>query len=217
VDTVAETPPAPSRRLVRCKPDSDSTARKQRMNIIELKERTGINNDVKLGQFFAVFQEFLNEIKGRDWNNQSIEAVKRDEEVINRDIEDINSSSYTGNALKNLIRYKIANITMILHQNHNVVPKNYYRNRWIMNGTFLGYLIIWPILVTLDYGLNISAENIFIFRAIGSLGVAFFLGYPIGGMIGAYLGKIKDKEAFEEGRQLRLRSNFFTYSYETEK
>ncbi|MCL2028427.1 MAG: hypothetical protein FWG79_08085 [Bacteroidales bacterium] len=170
------------------------------MNIIELKEKPNISNDVKLDRIYAVFQNFLEELRKRDWSNHPIEAVNRDAEAINRDIEKINSSSYTSNALRNLLKYKLGNIIMILRQNHKVVPQNYYRNQW----TILTVIPLCPFILWIT---TTTTMNDWIPSVIISMGliVAFIIGRSV--------AKNKDRKAFEEGRQLNIASNFWSYTY----
>jgi dolichol kinase len=164
------------------------------MNIIELKERTDLAQDVKLTRVYAVFQEFLAEIKTRKFPNQFIEAV-------NRDIEEINLSSKTDFALRDLIRAKMKNIVMLLKQNHNIALENYYRNKGLSIAMFLG---LYPLLLLILNGAVLPAIGVF----VATIGMA---------VIGINFGDRKDKKAFEEGRQLKMKTTFFTYSYGAKK
>jgi len=83
---------------------------------------------------------------------------------INKDIEDLNSISCSGDELRKLVRTKQTSIIKILENELKVVTKNYYRNLWLAIG--------------------MAAFGVPIGVAIGtSLGNMAFMGigFPIGG------------------------------------
>lgn len=109
---------------------------------------------------------------------------------VNKDIEDLNSISSSGDELRKIVRKKQTRIIKSLEKELKLVPKNYYRNLWLAAG--------------------MGAFGIPIGVAFGaSLGNMAFLGIglPIGLVIGIAVGTGMDKKAFEEGRQIDLEIN----------
>jgi len=150
------------------------------MSIIELKERPTIADDIKLSDRYNQFRELLSELKKKELSQQCIT-------VINESIEEINSSSFAGLALKKLIKERQSAILKLIEKEHKITPKNYYRNLWGLFG-MSGFGL--PIGVA--FGLSI--DN------MGMLGI----GLPIGLAIGFAIGLSMDKKALNEGRQLDL-------------
>jgi len=150
------------------------------MNIIELKERQDFSNDIKLSSIYSQFGELLYDLKKKELSINSIESI-------NVSVEKINSSLLTGNELRKLVKQEQTAILKQVEKEHKIVPKNYYRNLWMLLGfTCFGL----PIGVT--FGLSIGN--------IGLMGV----GLPIGMAIGSIVGSGLDKKALNEGRQLNL-------------
>ena len=69
------------------------------MNIIELKERQNISDNIKLGKIYAQLRELLEELKKKELPHKIIESA-------NQDIEELNSTSLNGNELRKLVKQK---------------------------------------------------------------------------------------------------------------
>jgi len=150
------------------------------MNIIELKDRTDLANDFKLNSFYAQFDVLLNELRKKQLNEELIKSI-------NALIETVNASSATGNELRKLIKQAQTSILKQVEKEHKIVPKNHYRNLWMLLG-FTAFGL--PIGVA--FGLS-----------VGNIGL-MAIGLPIGMAIGSAVGASMDKKAVAEGRQLDI-------------
>ena len=149
------------------------------MNIIGLKERQNISGNIKLSRIYDQLGELLKELKKKELPHKVIESI-------NQDIEELNSTTLTGNELRRLVKQKQTKIIKLVEKKLKITPKNYYRNLWLVLGMSLGSGI--------GAVFGISIGN------IGLLGI----GVPIGMVIGIAVGTAMDKKAFEEGRQLNI-------------
>ena len=150
------------------------------MNIIELKERKDISENIKLCRKYAQLGNFLKELKKKELPLTIIESV-------NNDIEAINGIPRTEFDLTISVTQTQRKIIKLVEKELKIVPKNYYRNLW----TALGLSV---------FGLPIGSIFGLTFRNGGLLGI----GLPIGMLIGMLVGSQMDKKAFEEGRQLDI-------------
>jgi hypothetical protein len=150
------------------------------MNIIELKEREDISENVKLARIYIQFQELLKELRKRELPEKIID-------IVNQRIEGINSTTLTGNELGKLVKKKQTEITKMLEKELKIVPKNHYRNLWSVLG-----MSIFGLPIGVVYG-----------TIIGNMAM-LAIGLPIGMAIGIGLGARLDKKAFKEGRQLEV-------------
>jgi len=108
-------------------------------------------------------------------------------ENINADITELNSSQVVGNALSHLIKKKQKKIIRLTEKELKIVPKNYYRNLWMVLGmSTFG--------IPLGVVLGLSLGN------IGLLAI----GLPIGMAAGMLLGSKLDKKALDSGKQLDI-------------
>ena len=155
------------------------------MLITELKEKDGITENAKLNRIYIQFGDILRELRKKELPDKIIESV-------NQDIDQLNSSSLTGNELRKLVKKKQTNILKLLEKEVKIVPKNHYQNLWLVVGmTAFGV----PIGMTFGLGVTGNASNIAI-------------GLPIGMAIGYALGLEMDKKAFKEGRQLDVKIKY---------
>jgi len=150
------------------------------MIIIELKEREGISENVKLARIYTQFQELLKELRKRELPEKIID-------VVNQKIEGLNSIILTGNELGKLVKQKQTEIIKLLEKELKIVPKNHYRNLWLVLGMSV-------------FGLPIGVVYGVILNNMGMLAI----GLPIGMAIGIGLGAVLDKKAVKEGRQLEM-------------
>src|SRR6478609_716757 len=97
------------------------------MNIIELKERQNISDNIKLNRIYVQFGELLKELRKKDLPQKIIESI-------NQDIEELNSTSHTSNDFSKLTKQKQTKIIKIIEKELKIVPKNYYRNIWLALG-----------------------------------------------------------------------------------
>ncbi|NEN22303.1 hypothetical protein G3O08_02140 [Cryomorpha ignava] len=107
--------------------------------------------------------------------------------AINKEIEDLNTTTDSGKDLRNHIRQNQTRIIKLLEKEVKLVTRNHHRNTWLAIG--------------------MAAFGIPLGVAFGaSLGNMAFIGIglPIGLAIGVAVGTKLDNKAAEEGRQLDL-------------
>lgn len=150
------------------------------MNIIELKERQNISDNIKLNRIYVQFGELLKELSKKDLPQKIIESI-------NLDIEELNSTSLTSNDFIKLTKQKQTKIIKVIEKELKIVPKNYYRNIWLALG-----MSAFGLPIGVAFGLS-----------VGNIGL-LAIGLPIGMAIGMAVGSRMDKKAFEESRQLNI-------------
>ena len=149
------------------------------MNIINLKERPDLNDNIKLKNSYTQFECLLNELAKRKLPDVVAEYINEEVKSLNR--------LPTGEELKKALKKKQAKIIQLVEKQLKIVPKNYYRNMWLALGMSVFGL-------PLGVAIGLSLGN------IGLLGI----GLPIGMAIGAGVGSGMDKKALQEGRQLDI-------------
>jgi len=150
------------------------------MNIIEPKERNDISEDVNSSRIYTQFQKLIEELKDRELPDKIIETV-------NKDIEDLNSTSLIGKELRKLTWQKQTKILGLLEKELKIVPKNHYRSIWLALG-----MSVFGLPIGIIYG-----------TIIGNMGM-LATGVGLGMCIGLLLGAGLDKKALKEGRQLGM-------------
>ena len=146
--------------------------------MIQLKEREDISGDIRLNDYYHQLQGLLNELKKRKVPGKISKSI---DSIIN----DVNSTSYTGDELMKLLKQKQTEIVTLLEKELNLVTKNYYRNRW------------------LGYGMVVFGVPLGIVSGMLMNNMLWFpIGLPIGLVIGLVIGFGLDKKASKEGRQL---------------
>jgi len=148
------------------------------MPLTELKDNPSVSADIKLDAIYAQFKLLISELEKKELK-PTVAAN------INSSIEVINASSLTGKELIKLIKQQQTLIIKQVEKEHKIVPKNYYRNLWMLLG-----FTAFGLPIGMIFGLSIGN--------IGLMGV----GLPIGMAIGALVGSSMDKKAVAEGRQL---------------
>ena len=149
------------------------------MVIIELNEKDGTSEQARLSRIYVQFNELLKQLRQKELPHKIIETF-------NQDIEELNSTSLTGNGLRKLFKQKQTKILKLLEKELKIVPKDYYRNLWLAVG-----MSAFGVPIGIAYSLIFTDNMAF-------LGV----GIPIGMIIGMLLGSSMDKKAYNEGRQL---------------
>ena len=108
-------------------------------------------------------------------------------EKINSEISVLNSSEAIGNSFSHLLKKKQNAITKLIEKELKLVPKNYYRNLWLVLG-----MSVFGLPLGVAFGLSIGN--------LGLLGI----GLPVGMFIGLLVGSLLDKKALESGKQLEI-------------
>lgn len=150
------------------------------MTIIELIQKPENDSNIKLKEAYLQFEKLLMELRKRELPVSFLVSI-------NKDIEELNSTSKSGNELRKIVKDKQTRIIKVLEKDLKLVPQNYYRNIWLAVGmTAFG--------LPLGVAIGLSLKN-----------MAFIgIGLPIGLPIGILVGTRMDKKAFKEGRQLDL-------------
>ena len=150
------------------------------MTINELMQKPEIDSNIKLREAYLQFEKLLSELRKRDLPDSLLISI-------NKDIEELNSSSSSGDKLRKMVKDKQTGILKVLEKDLKLVPQNYYRNIWLAVGmSAFG--------IPLGVAIGVSLKN-----------MAFIgIGLPIGLPIGILVGTRMDKKAFKEGRQLDL-------------
>lgn len=148
------------------------------MHITELNDRPSTNE--KLIRSYTQFSQLLTELRKKDLSPELVL-------FINESIAALNLSTAEETQLIKLFKQKETAILKQAEKQHNLVPKNYNRNLWMLFGMS-------GIGLPLGVAFGLSMGN------IGLLGIGFLPGMAIGLAIGISL----DKKAFKEGRQLDI-------------
>ena len=149
---------------------------------LDYKRSTGANE--KLGNKFAGLAKLFSELRGREIPKDIITTI-------NQYIEAVNSFSGTDKELLKHLRKVQPKILQLLEKELKLVPKNYYRQKWLAVG-----LSVFGISFGVAFG-----------TAFGNM--AFIgIGIPIGMVIGIAIGTSMDKKAFDEGNQLDVELNY---------
>jgi len=149
------------------------------MNIIELKERPGIQQHIKLHQAYLQLQTFLHELNKRSIPNNVAQPI-------NATILNLNTIADATTGLKKAIHKAQSNIIKLVVKELKIVPRSYYRNMWFAVGMTA-------------FGLPIG---VIFGMSMGNIGL-MAVGLPLGMLIGAIIGTSMDKKAAKEGRQLQ--------------
>jgi len=150
------------------------------MKIMELLQNSDIEKNVDRKDIYFQFEKLLIELRKRELPDGIVISI-------NKDIEELNSTSVSGRELRKKIAKTQNRILNLLEKEVKLVTKNYYQKIWL--------------------ALGIAAFGVPLGVVLGtSLGNMAFLGIglPIGLAIGIALGSGMDKKALKEGRQLDI-------------
>ena len=138
------------------------------------------NSNIKIANSIKQFNSLIKLLNDK---NLTLNVIKK----INDDITELNSSQVMGTALSHLIKKKQNKIIKLTEKELKIVPKNYYRNLWMVLG-----MSAFGLPLGVAFGLSL--------RNIGLLAI----GLPIGMAIGTLVGSKLDKKALESGKQLDI-------------
>lgn len=150
------------------------------MNTIELKERQDISSNKELNRVYIQLEELLKELNKKQLPDAVVEQI-------NQTVEEINTTSYTGNELMKLVKQKQTTIVTQVEKQLKITPKKYYKKYWLAVGMS-------------TFGLPIG---VVLGLSVGNMAM-LAVGLPIGMAIGVAVGSGMDKQASEEGRQLDI-------------
>jgi hypothetical protein len=149
------------------------------MKIHELNHRSD-NENFKLNEVYAQFRKLLIELEKRELPDEIVVSI-------NKDIDEINLNTDVGTELRKKIKQRMQRIIKLLEKNLKIVPRNYYRNMWMMVGMAV-------------FGIPMG---VVLGSSLGNMGY-IGIGLPIGLAFGLGVGHGMDKKALKEGRQLDL-------------
>ncbi|UMY64682.1 MULTISPECIES: hypothetical protein [unclassified Flavobacterium] len=150
------------------------------MEITKLNTPEHPFSDAKLNKTYTQFGELLDELGQRELPETIISAL-------NASVDKINASTLEGNQLCRFIKQQQTSLLRKIEKELKLVPRNHYRNMWMMLGMT-------------TFGLPIGAA---IGVSIGNIGL-LGIGLPFGMGIGIVMGSAMDKKALKEGRQLGI-------------
>ena len=138
------------------------------------------NSNIKIANSIKQFNSLIKLLNDK---NLTLNVIKK----INDDITELNSSQVMGTALSHLINKKQNKIIKLTEKEVKIVPKNYYRNLWMVLG-----MSAFGLPLGVAFGLS-----------LGHIGL-LAIGLPIGMAIGTLVGSKLDKKALESGKQLDI-------------
>jgi len=144
----------------------------------KLIERQNITENLKAFNAYQQLGKLLNALEVKELPTETVD-------LINNEIEELNSISEIDKYFLKAIKEKENNVIKLIEKKHKIVPRNYYRKLWMILG-----MSAFGIPMGLVFGLSIGN--------FGMLGI----GLPIGMAIGVGVGSSMDKKAFNQGRQL---------------
>lgn len=147
------------------------------MEIIELNKN---DSNIKVNNSIEQFKQLIKLLNDKKLPVNIIEKI-------NFEIEILNSSQLVGNSLLHLIKKKQNKIIRLTEKELKIVPKNYYRNLWMVLG-----MTAFGLPLGVAFGLS-----------MGNIGL-LAIGLPIGMGIGVLVGSKLDKKASESGKQLDI-------------
>ncbi len=148
------------------------------MELIHLNKTD--NSNIKIANSIKQFNSLIKLLNDK---NLTVNVIEK----INADITELNSSQVMGNSLSHLIKKKQNKIIRLTEKELKIVPKNYYRNLWMVLGMSAFGL-------PLGVAVGLSLGN------IGLLAIGLTIGMAIGTLVGSKL----DKKALESGKQLDI-------------
>ncbi len=150
------------------------------MKINELNQTPEIVTNIKLKEAYLQLELLLLEMQKKELPDTLVASI-------NKEIEELNSFSGSGDELRKIIKKKQNSIVELLEKEVKMVPKNHYRNTWLPLG-----MAVFGIPLGVAFGASFG-------------NMAFLsIGLPIGLAIGIAVGTAMDKKAFDEGRQLDM-------------
>jgi hypothetical protein len=153
--------------------------------IKELHKKSEFELDKKSEKKYLVFSKLLKELRKKELPEDIIDPI-------NMQIESINSFYGTTKELVKLMKKGQYAILKLLEKELKIVPKNYYRNLWMVLGMSA-------------FGIPLGVAYGSLIGNMGMLGV----GLPIGMVVGMAMGSAMDKKAKDSGKQLDLVVDFY--------
>lgn len=150
------------------------------MTFSQLKSKSAYKTNEVLNQKFVEFKKLIIAMKKKEIPAELIEEINAEIALIN---------TFEGSEAALLKQYKnsLAGIISRLESKLSLVPKGYYRNKWMAIGIAV-------------FGVSLGTVFGVVFNNMAFIGV----GIPLGIGIGLAIGRIKDKKSFNNGKQLDI-------------
>lgn len=148
------------------------------MELIQLNKID--NSNIKISNSIKQFNSLISLLNDKTLTVSVVEKI-------NADITELNYSQVVGNSLSHLIKKKQNKIVRLTEKELKIVPKNYYRNLWMVLG-----MSAFGLPLGVAFGLS-----------LGNIGL-LAIGLPIGMAVGMLVGSNLDKKALESGKQLDI-------------
>jgi len=152
------------------------------MKIIDLIERSDINQDSKAKRRFQSLKELLDELGKLDISEEIVS-------FINQEVDKINNFRGSLKILSAELSRITNKVLALLKKKHGIVKKNHYQNLWMVLGMSV-------------YGLPLG---VILGAALDNMGL-IGIGIPLGMIFGMAMGSMMDKKAEREGRVLAFSS-----------
>ncbi len=152
------------------------------MKIEPLKLKSELHSK-NLTRKIEIFERLLTELQKKELPTHILETI-------NEEVTKINEFKWTEKDLSKRIGKAQNKIINQLEKELKLVPKNYYRNLWMVLG-----MSVFGLPLGVAFGVS-----------IGQLGL-MAIGLPIGMGIGIAVGTSLDKKAKQEGRQLDVETS----------
>lgn len=149
-----------------------------------LIERQNISENKKASTVYQQLGKLLTSLEAKEFPADTVD-------FINQEIEQLNAVPGTDSNFVKAAKASQQRIIRTIEKKHKIVPKNYYRQLWMLLGMSV-------------FGIPIGAAFGASMGNMGMLGI----GLPIGMAIGMGFGSTMDKKAMNEGRQLDFEVKF---------
>lgn len=148
------------------------------MEIINLIKRDDVMGSKRAIVLYRFFEKLIDELRKRQIPQQVIVSI-------NMEIQSINAYKGTAKSYLRHLEGVRSRLLPILDKRLKLVPRNYYRNFWMVMG-----ISVFGLPIGLIFG-----------NLIGNMGM-LAIGLPIGMVLGIVVGDQLDKRAFKSGNQL---------------
>src|ERR671913_247837 len=97
------------------------------MDITQIIDRQQLPQDSKTETLYTQFKRLLDELRKKPLTDGIVS-------LINAQVNELNASPATGNEFRKLLKAKQTKIIGLVEKTMKIVPKNHYRNLWMVIG-----------------------------------------------------------------------------------
>ncbi len=150
------------------------------MKLIELNKRPQTENAASPNRIHEQYNALVEELKDKDIPPGVIVSI-------NGQTEALNAASFDVGEFEKAAKSAQAKILKLLQRELSIVPKNHFRNLWMVIG-----MSAFGLPIGMAFGLSLDNKGL------------MAIGIPIGMAIGIAIGTAMDNKAAIEGRQLNV-------------